>query len=204
MKIFKRTMILGLASVGLLVLGTAPQAQALTFNLNCIIENGGCTQTGGSFGTVTVTNAVAGTVNVTVDTDPTYWASKVQTLALNTTVAGGTFSSTGPVIETNFNAVNVGPYCTPSGCFDLKAPADGTLGFTPQSFKLVWSGGALTETNFLATAGAANLFAAVHIGNINANGDSLFVGATSLPLPPTLLLLGASFVGLGLARRFQK
>lgn len=204
MEMFHKRFILGLAFLTAVSFGIAPQAQALTFNLNCIIDNGGCTQTGGSFGTITITDAAAGTVNVTVDTDPTYWASKIQTVALNTTVESGVYSSTGPAVTTNFNGVNVGPYCTPTGCFDLKAPATGNLGFTPQSFKLSWDGGALTEANFLATAGAANLFAAVHIGNINANGDSLFVGSTSLPLPPTLLLMGASFLGLGLARRFQK
>lgn len=195
-----KKIVLSVALLSGVLLGLAPQASALTFDLNCSFSGGACSGSG-TFGTVTITDTVTvGTVQVVVDTSAMSSTSKDLQVALNSTVAVTSTSLGTLTYSPNSLTVNgSGNY----GAFDLTVQFNGTSSFTPVTFSL--SGTGLTANSF-NTADAGGIFAAVHVGNINTAGQSLAVGANgqSLPLPATMLLMGASFLGLGVARRFKK
>jgi hypothetical protein len=183
-------------------------ASALTFNFDQFINGHNLTPTT-SFGTVTF-NQLGGDVEVVVDLANSN--SRIQSFYLNyndlkfsTTDTFSFLSGTSLLVDEN--DVKAGGY---PGFFDIQAPARGNLG-NISTFSAILHNTLqdLTVEDFsqLETLGA--LYAAVHIGEINESGDSIWVGAdngsTSVPEPGTVLLVGAGLLAVGIySRRHQK
>ena len=108
----------------------AAPAQALTFDLNCVLSSAGCTPTV-SYGTITLTDS-GNSVLVSVNTVGS-GVNKVLEFGLNMnpSLNNSGWSITGTTITANEDAIQADGYT--AGKFDLNVPSNGNLGFEPFS-----------------------------------------------------------------------
>jgi hypothetical protein len=201
-------------------LGSASESSALSFTLNCIIGNSGCTPSA-TYGTVTLTDN-GDSVDLTVSL---LGGQKILAVYLN--YADSQFSNSS-AFELASKDVGVDENNNPlppynSGKFDLKIPTTGNVnefGIYSDTFSL--SSFNLSPADFDFKDSSGLLFAAVHIGNCSAapgstsacdpglTGEgSIKVGALDPPVatpePATLVLWGTTMAGMGwVARRRRK
>lgn len=171
----------------LAVLGTAavltvlaPQANAISLDLNCVIGNASCGVNGTDYGQVDITVVDADTVKFSVSIN---LGTKLSDVSINFDPAfdntGWTFGGT--VDEDN---ISFSPFCTPADpCFDLQIGSNETT--LPFEFEISRTGG-LTPSDFsFRDANLDLVYVAVHIqgcgsppGCPGADGaDSVKVGA---------------------------
>lgn len=198
-----------LALVGI----STPQAKAATISYSLNID--GCTGTCGTgpFGTVTLTDTAANTVNVKVTLAPNVaWVGTGAGDALGFNLSGAAITGANiSFVTSNFSFPGQLSYST-FGTFgysikcDNCGPGASNTNPGPLEFNITRSG--LTTASFIANSDGY-FFAADVIGtngktgNVGANGDSR-IRINEVPEPMTLSLMGLGIFGLGLAKRLKK
>jgi hypothetical protein len=202
-----RMVVLGSSLLGL----TGGVAQAVSFDLNCMLSNSACTPFANSFGTVTITDIVGG-VSVIVDTAA---GGKYKDLFLNLE-APGAVSLTSPAVYSS-NTFTLSPY---NGAFDVgtsTTPSKGFDGNDNVAFQILGTG--FTAADFVALDSLNQVHLAVHLQEIDCGettctggSGSIKVGGTYIPPPPgdddpgipepsTVAIVGLGLTAIGLWRR---
>jgi hypothetical protein len=172
------------------------------------------------YGTLTIEDDATkpNLVKVTIElVDPNY---KIQEFMLNYDdslfpVSGYTFSwvSGNTTLLDEQNHQKADGYN--AGSFDIQTPATGNLDTSAFTDYLQYSNesGSLYDLNasmFIKTDTSGMLYGAVHVGNINAAGDSIWVGSShdptgvdqpAVPESTTLLLIGTGLIGIAFTQR---
>jgi hypothetical protein len=178
-------------------------AASITFDLNCLIQNGPCTPSG-SFGTIVISDshaslaAGAGDLHITVDV---IGAGKFRDLMLNFTGSAARLTSADGQVLLAPNSFVLTPYF---GSFDVGATDSQGWNTTSEPYTTILYGWAATgSTAASATAGASSVplllsdflaldtgnqvYGAIHLQNLNCQiapcpqgytSDSIKVGAT--------------------------
>ena len=188
----------GAALIGLLIL-LPVHASALVFDLDTLISGNSLTPTS-SWGTIEITDN-GNSVDIEVDL---IGGGDLKALSFYLNYDDAAFENDPftilPSVSVDENDQQANGYTL--GFFDLKIPATGNLGFEPFTGTLSLVGFDLDPEDFNFLDSGGNLFAAVHIGSIGENDDSLWVGAGNgtppIPEPGTILLLGGGLLGLAL------
>jgi hypothetical protein len=165
--------------MGILALLAVPGFGAtLTFNLDCVLSNGACTEFAQSFGTVTITDISDG-VDVTVNTAH---GGKYKDLFLNLT---GEIDLDSPA-EFAANGFTLNPY---SGLYDVGTstqPSKGFDGNNGGTFQILGSG--LTAASFNAFDSLGFTQVGIHLQQIDCTDTSCVFGNGSIKVGGRLML----------------
>jgi hypothetical protein len=198
----------------------ASPAEALLFTLNCQAAGSNNCTAGPSFGTITILDNLIDptTVDITIDltgTDRTF-----SNLLLNFNPAFDNVGWTVNGLTTGFTADEDNISLPPLNAFDfdLRPTTDVNVA-EPKTFTIARASTDLnpSDFDFTATFGSLSLFAGVHIQNcgppapacdpttIGENSTKVFATTPlAVPVPGTLVLLGAGFLALGAAARSHR
>jgi hypothetical protein len=194
-------------------------AATMSYALDTIL-GGTLTPSAFNYGTFTYADNANGSVDFTIDTNPT--GERVQEVFLNyndTRFSNATsFTVTGDVtsFQTKENNQQADGYS--SGKFDIQLPSNGNIGFAPITFNIALASQTLTIADFEFIDTSNSLYNAVHLGACGSNvpgcpsGQSIWVGGDGLtttqfnnksevPEPTSMALFGVGVIGLGMLRR---
>lgn len=182
---------------------SAVQASALVFNFNQAIGGGPPISTIPSYGTLTITDsATPGAVDLLLDLNVDSY--KILEFSLNYGGAafgpGTVFSlSTGDSVTLAQDAIKADGY---KGRLDIgiQSPSGGNINALG-SYSAILSANdrTLTALDFEELDTLSLIYAGLHVGSL-PNGDSIWLGATSTPVPEpgTMILFGAGIFGLAI------
>jgi hypothetical protein len=201
----------------------ASPAEALLFTLDCQAAGSNNCTAGASFGTIEILDNLIDPNKVDVTLDLTGIGRTFRDLLLNFNPAFDNAGWTVNGLTTGFTADEDNISLSPLKDFDFDLqPTTAVNVPEPQTFTI---GRTATDLNpsdfdFTATVGSLSLFAGVHIQNCGPAGtcdptttgeNSIKVfaqthsdGTTQVPVPGTLVLLGAGFLALGAAARSHR
>jgi hypothetical protein len=190
----KGILVLALA-VGLVVMGG--EARALTFNVDATMSISSPsvpTFPYGAFGSIMLVDN-GDSIDITAALDPGL-SHSIAVVSLNW--AGASLSTTGwsvsPGVSLTVSQNNAGWYSQ----FDFRAVDSLPYG-NPLLFTLSKSGTDLDPSDFYAKDEYGNVY-----GVVRTENENVAYGATSVPEPMTMLLLGAGLLGLAAVRRVKK
>jgi hypothetical protein len=191
-----------------IILGSGIQASAFMYDLNQSISGGPPISTVPSYGTLSITDdTIAGKVDILISLNVS--TEKILEFSLNYTGAAfgpsTAFSLTsGDTVVAKANGISADGY---HGKLDLGSQETGNIGDLG-TFSAVLSANdrllSASDLNTLDTLGL--IYGAVHMANLNANGDSIWLGAgpsnsNPVPEPGTILLLATGLFGMVVYRK---
>ena len=201
----------------------ASPAEALVFTLDCQEAGSNNCTAGASFGTITILDNLIDPDKVDVTLDLTGTGRTFRDLLLNFNPAFDNAGWTVNGLTTGFTADEDNISLSPLKAFDFDLePSTEVNVAEPKTFTIALASTNLnpSDFDFTATVGSLSLFAGVHIQNCGpagtcdpttTGGNSIKVfalthsdGTTQVPVPGTLVLLGAGFLALGAAARSHR
>lgn len=198
-----KTVIAGLATAVGLAVSSVAGAAVYTYQLNSVLNQ--LTPTSG-WGSVTISDSTADTVIIDLSlTDSDGSDDRIQSLYLNLSgcSASSTFS-TSPALGADFDCDKQQADGYSAGKFDVVIPDNGNWG-SATSVTLTGTGLDASDFNLFDTSG--KLYLAVHLGRIDSQDNSIWLGAGvgrppgQLPEPAVLGLLGLGLAGIAAVRR---
>ena len=190
-------------SLFIVILANNAQASTLSYNLDKVISGDGISVSDWDFGTVTLTdigNSVV--INVTLNTSSDYIDDSSKLISMRLNYDPAKFGSSTAFTVSSESITNGEDLQNADGFkpqFDLSIPSTGNLGglvyTTTISLDLV----DLNPEDFNFSAQESGVYFGVHIGALEkeiSGSDSVWVGASPVPIPGAAWLLGSGLCAL--------